>query len=161
MTDVVAPETPHYVPAPETQADGELTELNTRVLFSLIFLSLQWTMPTFLSLTYPRLPPQKIAWLLHIKHARRCRTTAFSMLLITGSRLHRPVDLFCLLLNNCLSLLKTERMFDIADIPFARVSEEEKKIYAARMKETGSYQGYKPRQYWVKPKKLFAVIKPS
>lgn len=30
MTDVVAPETPHYVPAPETQADGELTELNTR-----------------------------------------------------------------------------------------------------------------------------------
>ena len=40
-------------------------------------------------------------------------------------------------------------MFDIADIPFARVSEEEKKIYVARMKETGSYQGYKPRQYWV------------
>ena len=42
-------------------------------------------------------------------------------------------------------------MFDIADIPFARVSEEEKKIYVAKMKETGSYQGYKPRQYWVKP----------
>ena len=41
-------------------------------------------------------------------------------------------------------------MFDIADIPFARVSEEEKKIYVARMKETGSYQRYKPRQYWVK-----------
>jgi hypothetical protein len=40
-------------------------------------------------------------------------------------------------------------MFDIADIPFARVSEEEKRIYVARMKETGSYQGYKPRQYWV------------
>ena len=45
-------------------------------------------------------------------------------------------------------------MFDIADIPFARVSEEEKKIYVARMKETGSYQGYKPRQYWVKAKNL-------
>jgi hypothetical protein len=33
---------------------------------------------------------------------------------------------------------KTERMFDIADIPFARVSEEEKKIYVARIKETVS-----------------------
>jgi len=46
-------------------------------------------------------------------------------------------------------LEKTERMFDIADVPFASVSEEEKKIYVARMKESGSYQGYKPRQYWV------------
>ena len=50
-------------------------------------------------------------------------------------------------------------MFDIADVPFARVSEEEKKIYVARMKETGSYQGYKPRQYWVKPKNSWLFIK--
>ena len=49
-------------------------------------------------------------------------------------------------------------MFDIADVPFARVSEEEKKIYVARMKETGSYQGYKPRQYWVKPKKNLGCL---
>lgn len=41
------------------------------------------------------------------------------------------------------------RIFDIADIPFAHVSEDEKKTYAAKMKETGSFQGYKPRQYWV------------
>ncbi|KAJ7766299.1 Clavaminate synthase-like protein [Mycena maculata] len=40
------------------------------------------------------------------------------------------------------------RMFDIADVPFSGVSSEEKHTYTARMKDTGSYQGYKPRQYW-------------
>ncbi|KAF9477670.1 Clavaminate synthase-like protein [Pholiota conissans] len=43
---------------------------------------------------------------------------------------------------------QTERIFDIADVPFARVSDEEKKVYEATMKKTGSYQGYKLRQYW-------------
>jgi len=74
---------------------------------------------------------------------------AFSMSLTMGSHLRRSVYFFSHLIPNCLSLEKTERMFDIADVPFARVSEEEKKIYVARMKESGSYQGYKPRQYWV------------
>ena len=40
-------------------------------------------------------------------------------------------------------------MFDIADVTFAQVSDEEKKVYAGKMKETGSYQGYKLRNYWV------------
>ncbi|KIJ06318.1 hypothetical protein PAXINDRAFT_20480 [Paxillus involutus ATCC 200175] len=43
---------------------------------------------------------------------------------------------------------QANRMFDIADVPFAGVSDEEKQVYAATMKQTGSYQGYKPRQYW-------------
>jgi len=40
-------------------------------------------------------------------------------------------------------------MFDIADVPFARVSEDEKNLYVGEMKQAGSYQGYKLRQYWV------------
>lgn len=40
-------------------------------------------------------------------------------------------------------------MFDIADVPFKDVKPDEKQTYAATMKETGSYQGYKLRQYWV------------
>ncbi|KAF8639173.1 hypothetical protein AX17_001660 [Amanita inopinata Kibby_2008] len=43
---------------------------------------------------------------------------------------------------------QTMRMFDIADIPFARVNDEDKRLYAGSMKQTGSYQGYKLRQYW-------------
>ncbi|KAF9224836.1 Clavaminate synthase-like protein [Gyrodon lividus] len=43
---------------------------------------------------------------------------------------------------------QTDRMFDIADIPFAGVSDEEKQVYAGTMKQSGSYQGYKLRQYW-------------
>lgn len=38
---------------------------------------------------------------------------------------------------------------DIADLPFAHVPEEEKQALAGTMKETGSYQGYKLRNYWV------------
>ncbi|KAF5388847.1 hypothetical protein D9757_005664 [Collybiopsis confluens] len=41
-----------------------------------------------------------------------------------------------------------EHMFDIADIPFSQVSDEEKEKYVAPTKQTGSYQGYKLRQYW-------------
>ncbi|KAJ7206475.1 Clavaminate synthase-like protein [Mycena pura] len=43
---------------------------------------------------------------------------------------------------------QTARMFDITDIPFSCVTPEDKHIYTAKMKEVGSYQGYKPRQYW-------------
>lgn len=53
-----------------------------------------------------------------------------------------------ILTDRCITV-KTERIFDIADVPFARVSPEEKQTYAGQMKETGSYQGYKLRQYWV------------
>ena len=45
---------------------------------------------------------------------------------------------------------QTSRIFDIADIPFAHTSEEEKVEYAGQMKVTGSYQGYKARSYWVR-----------
>ena len=41
-------------------------------------------------------------------------------------------------------------MFDIADVPFSQVHEEEKQRYAADIKATGSYEGYKLRQYWVR-----------
>ncbi|KAL0946027.1 hypothetical protein HGRIS_012304 [Hohenbuehelia grisea] len=40
------------------------------------------------------------------------------------------------------------RVSDIADVAFARVGEDEKAQYAGTMKVTGSYQGYKLRQYW-------------
>ncbi|KAH0831127.1 hypothetical protein J3R83DRAFT_13693 [Lanmaoa asiatica] len=42
----------------------------------------------------------------------------------------------------------TDRMFDIADIPFTAVRDEEKQAYAGTMKQTGSFQGYKLRRYY-------------
>jgi hypothetical protein len=42
-----------------------------------------------------------------------------------------------------------ERIFDIANVPFEQVPLEEKKQYEGTMKVTGSYQGYKLREYWV------------
>ncbi|CCM03603.1 uncharacterized protein FIBRA_05741 [Fibroporia radiculosa] len=42
----------------------------------------------------------------------------------------------------------TDRIFDVADVPFSLVSNEEKRTYAANIKATGSYLGYKLRQYW-------------
>ncbi|RDB27660.1 hypothetical protein Hypma_003184 [Hypsizygus marmoreus] len=55
---------------------------------------------------------------------------------------------FFYVINHGYTPEQTRRIFDIADIPFTQVSDEEKRKYVAKMKETGSYQGYKPRQYW-------------
>lgn len=48
---------------------------------------------------------------------------------------------------------KTDRIFDIGDVAFTHVDEEDKQRYAGRMKETGSHQGYKLRNYWVRHEK--------
>ena len=40
-------------------------------------------------------------------------------------------------------------MFDIADVAFSGVPEEEKRNYLANIKDGGSYQGYKLREFWV------------
>ncbi|KAJ7507034.1 Clavaminate synthase-like protein [Mycena galericulata] len=55
---------------------------------------------------------------------------------------------FFYVVNHGYTSAQTERMFDIADVPFSGVKADEKRVYTAQMKETGSYQGYKPRQYW-------------
>ncbi|KAI0752458.1 Clavaminate synthase-like protein [Daedaleopsis nitida] len=55
---------------------------------------------------------------------------------------------FLYVVNHGLAGAQTERIFDIADVPFAHVPEDEKKRYANDIKKTGSYRGYKLRQYW-------------
>ncbi|KAJ7794733.1 hypothetical protein B0H14DRAFT_2922393 [Mycena olivaceomarginata] len=55
---------------------------------------------------------------------------------------------FFTVINHGYTSSQTERMFDVADVPFSGVDSEEKQLYTAKMEETGSYQGYKPRQYW-------------
>ncbi|KDQ51706.1 hypothetical protein JAAARDRAFT_40951 [Jaapia argillacea MUCL 33604] len=55
---------------------------------------------------------------------------------------------FFYVINHGYTKSQVERIFDIADVPFAQVSSEEKQKYAGNIKETGSYQGYKLRQYW-------------
>ena len=54
--------------------------------------------------------------------------------------------------DSCLTRMlssQTDRMFDIGNVPLAQVSDEEKIKFDGKMQQTGSYQGYKPRQYWV------------
>jgi len=55
---------------------------------------------------------------------------------------------FFKVINHGLSQEQTDRMFDIANVPMAQVSQEDKIRYDGKMHETGSYTGYKPRQYW-------------
>ncbi|KAJ7898077.1 hypothetical protein B0H13DRAFT_2234343 [Mycena leptocephala] len=56
---------------------------------------------------------------------------------------------FFTVINHGYTSSQIERMFDVADVPFSGVDSEEKQLYTAKMEEAGSYQGYKPRQYWV------------
>ncbi|KAJ8083105.1 hypothetical protein PM082_008974 [Marasmius tenuissimus] len=55
---------------------------------------------------------------------------------------------FLYIVNHGLSTSEMERMFDIANVPFEQVPEEEKKKFDSKPHETGSFQGYKLRQYW-------------
>ncbi|EJD38870.1 Clavaminate synthase-like protein [Auricularia subglabra TFB-10046 SS5] len=55
---------------------------------------------------------------------------------------------FFYVINHGLTPEQNSRIFDIADVPFSAGTEEDKQTYVAHMKENGSYQGYKPRQYW-------------
>lgn len=55
---------------------------------------------------------------------------------------------FFYVVGHGLSFAENQRIFDIADIPFSVVNDEEKRHYEAEMMQTGSYQGYKLRQYW-------------
>ncbi len=40
-------------------------------------------------------------------------------------------------------------MFDLSNYAVENVSEEEKQKHTGRMRETGTYRGYKPRKFWV------------
>ncbi|EED80261.1 predicted protein [Postia placenta Mad-698-R] len=55
---------------------------------------------------------------------------------------------FFYVINHGLTQAQNERIFDIGDVPFTQVSDEEKRAYQSKIRETGSYQGYKFRQYW-------------
>ncbi|KAA1467556.1 Clavaminate synthase-like protein [Dentipellis sp. KUC8613] len=55
---------------------------------------------------------------------------------------------FFYVVNHGLEQPQIERMFDIASVPFVSVEPEEKKVYEAKIKETGTFMGYKPLQYW-------------
>lgn len=48
------------------------------------------------------------------------------------------------------TVYQTARIYDIADVPFDQVDPGEKQAFAGKIKETGSYQGYKLRSYWVR-----------
>ncbi|KAF8961432.1 Clavaminate synthase-like protein [Flammula alnicola] len=111
MPGLVAPETPHYVPAPGTQADLE----------------------------YADLPIIDLA---------EAGTSEGRLALAQQARDAMVNHGFFYVINHGYTPAQTQRIFDIADVPFARVSDEEKQTYVATMKQTGSYQGYKPRQYW-------------
>ncbi|KAI0752450.1 Clavaminate synthase-like protein [Daedaleopsis nitida] len=55
---------------------------------------------------------------------------------------------FLYVVNHGLTEAQNERMTDIADIPFTQVPEAELKQFESKIKEVGSYRGFKPRQFW-------------
>ncbi|KAI0365382.1 Clavaminate synthase-like protein [Pilatotrama ljubarskyi] len=55
---------------------------------------------------------------------------------------------FMYIVNHGLTQAQNDRIFDIADIPFTQVPEDEMKRFTADIKGTGSYRGFKPRAVW-------------
>ncbi|TBU25818.1 Clavaminate synthase-like protein [Dichomitus squalens] len=55
---------------------------------------------------------------------------------------------FLYVINHGWTEAQNERIFDIANLPFEHVPDDEKKRFAGDIKKTGSYRGYKLRNYW-------------
>ncbi|RPD60560.1 Clavaminate synthase-like protein [Lentinus tigrinus ALCF2SS1-7] len=55
---------------------------------------------------------------------------------------------FIYVVNHGMTQSQTDRIFDIGDVAFTQVSEEEKRQHAAKIAEDGSKIGYKLRQLW-------------
>ncbi|KAI0819368.1 Clavaminate synthase-like protein [Trametes gibbosa] len=55
---------------------------------------------------------------------------------------------FMYIINHGLTQTQNERIFDIADVPFSQVADDEKKRFSYDIKATGLYKGYKLCQYW-------------
>ncbi|KAI0943091.1 hypothetical protein AcV7_002331 [Taiwanofungus camphoratus] len=51
-------------------------------------------------------------------------------------------------INHGYTQAQNDRIFDIADVPFFLVSDDEKQAYTVDFKTTGVYQGYKSRRNW-------------
>ncbi|KAI0767702.1 Clavaminate synthase-like protein [Fomes fomentarius] len=55
---------------------------------------------------------------------------------------------FLYIVNHGLTQAQNDRMFDIADVPFTQVEDEEKMKFTSKLTESGSYRGYKLRNLW-------------
>lgn len=95
--------------------------------------------PSTVDLNYADLP---------IINLSKCSSPDGRAALATQVRDAMTQEGFFYVINHGYTTSQSERIFDIANIPFDHVPTKEKQIYAGTMKETGSYQGYKLRQYW-------------
>lgn len=102
------------------------------------------------SLTWRERILLKVALSLLCRLAMPCVVSGSSILSTTDYRQRRYIvhSFLCDVLRSQF-ILQNERVFDIADVPFSQVSDKEKLAYTGNILETGTDQGYKPRQYWV------------
>ncbi|KAG5351981.1 hypothetical protein C0989_004275 [Termitomyces sp. Mn162] len=129
MPGTAFPETPHHIPPPPTKENCE------RLPSSLIKNVVDIDIPVdFADLA--------------IIDISKINTAEGKAQLVQDVRNAMNTIGFFYVINHGYTQEQTRRIFDIAEIPF-RVSDDEKQKYVAKMKENGSYQGYKPRQYWV------------
>ncbi|TBU47752.1 Clavaminate synthase-like protein [Dichomitus squalens] len=55
---------------------------------------------------------------------------------------------FLIVINHGWTQAQNNRIFDVADVPFTQVSEDEKKRFQTKTQETGTPEGYKLRRSW-------------
>ncbi|KAH9934537.1 Clavaminate synthase-like protein [Epithele typhae] len=111
-------------------------------------------MPTSTLPSIPRFDPgppttENLEWAdLPVVELSQTRTPEERAALATVARdAMRTFGFFYVVGHGC-SPAQNERIFDIADVPFAQVPEEEKRGFVGDIKATGSYRGYKLREYW-------------
>ncbi|KAH9934534.1 Clavaminate synthase-like protein [Epithele typhae] len=128
MPATTLPSVPHYISGPVTQEDLDWAEL------PILDISKAHT-------------PEGLAELAPVV-CDAMRTQGFLYVVNHGLTQAQVSDI-----GNSLDCLRTDsrqndRIFDIADVPFSQVSDQEKKNHVVKPLETGLFTGYKERQYF-------------
>ncbi|KAF5379541.1 hypothetical protein D9615_006661 [Tricholomella constricta] len=131
MPSAVLPETPRHIPPPPTKENLDYADL------------------AIIDLDKYKTAEGRAELVLDVRNAMS--TVGFFYVVNHGytqeqARSH-PIYTHFHRITRLTEVPQTRRIFNIAEIP-SRASDDEKMKYVARIKEDGSYHGYKLRQYW-------------
>lgn len=144
------PDVPHYVFAPPTKENCLSQDFLLHVKHWTWSVHRQWNMQTLLPLTSRKPTQRKVAQPSQSNWGTPSTPTDSFTSWIMDIRKLRWENVSCIIETVYHLSTQTARMFDIADVPFSAVSNNEKQSYISTNKVDGSIEGYILRGFTVR-----------
>ena len=149
MPGTTLPPVTHYVPASPTKEDRKHFDAHHDPVQHFVdrSTSVDWADLVVVDISKARTPQGRAALAPQIRDAMR--TSGFIYVINHGMTQSQVRSCLMHVCSSHQISAQTDRIFDIGDIAFSQVSEEEKRERVAKIAEDGSKIGYKMRQLWV------------